>query len=419
MNKKTTGNLANQRNMNSQNINQHPPYRGPRTTLALSLVLLFGLAIGLPSCSSQAEEGPDAIRTQISQYQAQINELTMKINELDKLLEDMGERPRSRTRLPVTIIEATPADFEQYFMASASAEAVQTAMISPETNGQIKEILVSKGQRVRSGQVVARLNTQVMQNSMDEVKTSLSLANTVYQRQKGLWEQQIGSEIQYLEARNAVESLETRLKTLESQLDMAVMRAPFSGIVDEIYLKEGELAMPGSRVMHILNLENLYINADVSESHMGSIRAGDEVTLRFPAFPEEDLLVPIHRVGQVINPENRTFRLQLLIGNPGERYKPNMMASLGIVTFKTADVLAVPSILIKQDVQGHYLYTAGTRNGDLVARKVYVERGPDGEGQTMITSGLNPGDQVIERGHNLVTDGSLVQIENDASPLAR
>ena len=407
--------------MNSLKTYQHPAYRGPGSSLSLSLslVLLIGLAIGLPSCSSQAEEGPDAIRTQISQYQAQINELTMKINELDRQLENMGEQPRSRARLPVTVIEVAPSDFEQYFKASASVEAVQTALISPETNGQIKEILVSKGQRVRSGQVVARLNTQVMQNSMEEVKTSLSLANTVYQRQKGLWEQQIGSEIQYLEARNAVESLETRLKTLESQMDMAVMRAPFSGIVDEIFLKEGELAMPGSRVMHILNLENLYINADVSESHLGSIRPGDKVILRFPAFPDEDLLVPVHRVGQVINPENRTFRLQLLIGNPGERYKPNMMASLGIVTFTSADVLAVPSILIKQDVQGHYLYTADTRNGDLVARKVYVERGPDGEGQTMIASGLNPGDQVIQRGHNLVADGSLVQIENDASPLAR
>jgi membrane fusion protein, multidrug efflux system len=191
------------------------------------------------------------------------------------------------------------------------------------------------------------------------------------------------------------------------------MRAPFTGIVDEIFMKEGELAMPGVRVMHIVNLENLSINADVSESHMGSIRKGEKVILRFPAFPGEDLLVPIHRVGQVINPENRTFRVQLLIENPGERYKPNMMASLGIVTYTARDVLAVPAILIKQDVQGHYLYTAEMENGDLKARKVYVERGPDGEGQTMITGGLNPGDQVIDKGQNLVTDGSLIRIEEE------
>jgi membrane fusion protein, multidrug efflux system len=405
--------------MNTLKKNQSALSRAFGTRHSIFAILAVGLIIGFPSCRSQAEEGPDAIRMEISQYQAQINDLTMKINELDRQLEDMGERPRSRTRMPVTTIDVAPADFEQYFKASASVEAVRTAMISPETNGQIKEIPVTKGQRVRAGQVVARLNTQVLQNSMEEVKASLSLATTVYQRQKSLWEQQIGSEIQYLEARNAVESLETRLKTLDSQMDMAVMRAPFNGIVEDIFLREGELAMPGSRVMHIVNLEKLYINADVSESYMGNIRVGDNVILRFPAFPGQDLLVPVHRVGHVINPENRTFRVQLLIDNPGERYKPNMMASLGIVTYTSAAVLAVPSILIKQDVQGHYLYTAETSNGDLVARKVYVERGPDGEGRTMIKSGLSPGDQVIQNGHNLVTDGSLVRIENDANRLVR
>ena len=391
----------------------------PVWRVAIGLIVGAGPALFFPSCSSQAEEGPDAIRMQISQHQAQINELTMKVVELERQLEDMGEQPRSRNRLPVTVLELNPADFDQYFRASASVEAVQTAIISPETNGQIREILVSKGQRVRAGQAVARLNTRVIENSMEEVKTSLSLANTVYQRQKGLWEQEIGSEIQYLEARNAVESLQTRLNTLQSQMDMATMRAPFNGIVDDIFLKEGELAMPGSRVMHIVNLEKLYVNADVSESYSGKIRQGDQVILRFPAFPDEDLKVRVHRVGNVINPENRTFRVQLLIENPGERYKPNMMATLGIVTYTAKDVLAVPSILIKQDVQGHFIYAAGQRNGDLVARKVYVERGPDGEGQTMITSGLQAGDLVIKNGHNQVTDGALIRLDGREEQLVQ
>jgi len=297
-------------------------------------------------------------------------------------------------------------------------EAVQSAVISPETNGQIQSIPVAKGQRVGAGQVVARLNSQVLESNIQEVLSGLELARTVYERQKGLWDQQIGSEMQYLEARNAVRSLETRLKTLESQLDMSVMRAPFAGIVDDIFLKEGELAMPGSRVMNLINLESLYVNADISESFLGAIGTGDPVILRFPAYPGQDMHVPVHRIGHVINPENRTFRVQLLIGNTEDRFKPNMMANLSIPVAEEESVYVVPSILVKQDIQGHFVYTAQARNGDLVAAKTYIERGPDGEGNTLVRAGLQSGMQLIDKGHNQVADGTLLRIEQGREDMA-
>ncbi len=385
-------------------------------------ILLFtGLILtGLNGCQTQAEDGsPEAIRSQISQYQKEINDLTLKIGELEKQLIAMGEPVNNRAQVPVTVLRVVPREFDQFFVASASVEAVQTATISPEASGQIRTISVSKGQRVSAGQVVARLNTSVIENNISEVNTSLQLARTVFERQKGLWEQQIGSEIQFLEAKNNVEALEGRLQTLQSQLNMSVMRAPFSGIVDEILMKEGELAMPGVRVMNIINLEKLYINADLSEAYMGLVKPGENVTLRFPAFPDEEFTLPVHRVGNVINPENRTFRLQLLLNNQGERFKPNMMANLSIRTLTNSDALVVPSILIKQDVQGFFLYTVVENNGQLEASKVYVERGPDGEGQTMIKDGLTPGDRVILNGNNQVSDGSLVRIPESTSPMVQ
>lgn len=379
--------------------------------------LLMGMSTSLffVGCSGRTEEGPDAIRQQISEYQAQINEITLKVNELERELEGMGERPRSRNQLPVSVLEATLTTFEQYFNATSTVEAVQAAIISPETSGQIKEILVEKGQQVRSGQVVARLNTSVIENSIEELRTSLSLARTVYQRQKGLWDLQIGSEIQYLEAKNAVESLESRLNTLESQLQMAVMRAPFTGLVDEIFLKSGELAMPGVRVMNLINLQRIYINADISETYLGSINKGDLVKLRIPSFPELEMEVPVHRIGNVINPENRTFRVQLLVDNPSGLFKPNMMAVMAINTKSIEEALVIPSILIRQDLQGHYVYLAGSNNGDQVAIKRYIERGPDGEGSTMVLKGIEPGDLIINRGNNQVVDGSLIRIEEQVS----
>lgn len=379
------------------------------------------LAIGLfasmaiVGCSGHSEEGPEAIRQQITAYQAQINEITLKVNELERELERMGERPMSRNQLPVSVLEADLTTFEQYFNATSTVEAVQAAIISPETSGQIKEILVEKGQQVNAGQVVARLNTSVVENSIEELRTSLSLANTVYQRQKGLWDLKIGSEIQYLEAKNAVESLENRLNTLESQLQMAVMRAPFTGLVDEIFLKSGELAMPGMGVMNLVNLKRVYINADISETYLGSIQKGDLVKLRIPSYPDLVMEVPVHRIGNVINPENRTFRVQLLIDNPSGLFKPNMMAMMGITTKRIDDALVIPSILIRQDLQGHYVYIAGSNNGDQVAIKKYIERGPDGEGNTMVLKGIEPGDLIISRGNNQVVDGSLIRIEEQGS----
>ena len=375
----------------------------------------------ITACGNNEDQNGDvqAIREQISEYNQQIVEMSRKVSELERKLEELGEVPQNRIRTPVTVTEITPQPFDHYFKVNASVEAIQEAMISPEINGQIREIPVKKGQRVRKGQVVARLNTSVIENNIAEVKTSLQLAQTVYNRQKSLWEQEIGSEIQFLEARNNYESLQSRLKSLESQLDMAIMRAPFDGIVDEIFAKEGELAMPGSMVMQILNLRNLYVNADVSESFLPMIDPSDKVILRFSAYPDYEEEVPVHRMGNVINPENRTFRLQLRINNPQEKFKPNMVATMSIKSYTADDALVVPSILIKQDTQGHYLYVADeNEEGDLTAQKVYIERGLSGEGRTMIKSGIKQGDLLINQGHNRVNDGALIAISEERS-LAR
>ncbi len=384
----------------------------------LSLSAFIMAAIFITACNNNENENGDvqSIRQQISEYNQQIVEMSQKVSELERKLEELGEVPQNRIRTPVTVTEITPQPFDHYFKVNASVEAIQEAMISPEINGQIREISVRKGERVRSGQILARLNTSVIENNIAEVKTSLQLAQTVYNRQKSLWEQEIGSEIQYLEARNNYESLQSRLKSLESQLDMAIMRAPFDGVIDEIFAKEGELAMPGSMVMQILNLRNLYINADVSESFLPLIDPSDKVILRFSAYPDYEEEVPVHRMGNVINPENRTFRLQLRINNLEEKFKPNMVATMSIKSYTADDALVVPSILIKQDTQGHYLYVADENDeGDLIAQKVYIERGLSGEGRTMIKSGVKEGDLLINQGHNRINDGALVAISEERS----
>ena len=225
----------------------------------------FLLILFLISCSSApTDNSPEQLKKQLEDYKNQAAEINRKISELEAELQKTGNGNSNRNVISVNVSAITPQQFSNYVQVNASLEAVNQANISPETNGQITKIRVKKGERVKAGQVVAYLNVSVIENSIKELETNLELAKSLYERQKNLWEQKIGSEVQYLQAKNNYESLQFRLNTLQSQLDMSVIKAPIDGIVDDIFVKEGELALPGLPMMLILNLSTLYVNADVS-----------------------------------------------------------------------------------------------------------------------------------------------------------
>ncbi len=388
-----------------------------KKTLYLSAFLLLTIPLMMQSCGNESDPSDadsDQIRNRIDEYNDEISRLTRKVNELRQTLIARGEGVGSNDEVLVTVSKLEPSVFTDFFSVSATVEAVSSATISPETNGHIRRLYADKGDPVTRGQVVARLSTDVVDGQIEEIKTSLQLAETVYQRQKRLWDQEIGSEIQYLEAKNQVGRLRNNLETLQSQKEMAVMKAPFDGFVDEHFIKEGELAMPGTPVMEIINLDELYINADVSESYLPDVSPGRDVTLRFPAYPDVEMTVPVHRVGHVINPENRSFRLQLRIPNDNDRFKPNMMANISVQAAEIEEAIVVPSMLIGYDTQGHYVYVVDEDPaGNRIARKAYIERGKNIEGNTQVTGGLQTGDLLIRQGHRNVTNGGKIRIESN------
>jgi membrane fusion protein, multidrug efflux system len=388
-----------------------------RYKMRYTIIKYFFIAglLSAPGCNSEPprQENPQAIRDSIAEYRQQILGLNREISRLERQLAGMGERVQARDARRVRVIQIQAREFTHYFTINGSAEAVLDATISPEINGQITGINVARGDRVAPGQMIAQLNTSVIETNIEEVRTNLELAEIVYERQRRLWEQDIGSEMQYLEARNTYRSLQQNLASLESQLGLARLQAPFAGIVDDIFLKQGEVAMPGAPVMRIINLDNLYINTDISERYLPLVNPDDSVILRFPVYPDFEEYVPIHRLGNIINPENRTFRLQLLISNRQQRLKPNMVASLGIRTLSVKNAVVVPSALIKQDVQGHYVFVAyEDEDGNYYVEQNYVERGPESEGKTIIERGLVPGELLITDGHNRVGQGDFVQLED-------
>jgi membrane fusion protein, multidrug efflux system len=373
------------------------------------------LIIFMVSCSNQESE--QSIKDKITSYKKEVGVLNQKIAALESKLKTVDPAgDEAIEQIPVEVQEISLEPFSHYIQVSGSAEAVKEAFISPEMAGQIREIYVKEGDHVTKGQLLAKLNSDIAESSIADLEYSLALAVTVYEKQSRLWANGIGSEIQYLNAKTNKETLEQKLVTLKAQLDMAMVKSPVNGIVDVISRKVGEMAMPGAQFMQVVNLEEIYINADVSEVYLGQISEGETVKVEFPVYPDMSLNVPIYRKGNIINPNNRTFPIQLKISNPDHKLKPNILAVINIRDFSADSAVVVPSAIIKQDMTGSYLYTAQQDGDKIIAKKEYINPGKFYHDKTMVTDGIKPGQKVIVQGYNEVSDGTQVYIKpNNAS----
>ncbi len=361
----------------------------------------------LASCSPK---GPEAVQKKISGYKNQLAELSRKIDELEEKLRADTILISDNQKTLVELKELSFRHFAHFITLSGKVTPEQEAFISPEINGQVHRIFVKEGQLVKKGELLISLKTDITERSIQEVQTNLDLASKLYEKQKELWDQNIGSEIQYLQLKANMESLQARLATLREQLQMASIKAPFEGLVEKIYIKEGELASPGIRLLHIVNLEKLKISADVSENYLNDIQKGEIVTIEFPSFPEMTRTLPVKRLGNIIDNKSRTFTVEVSYDNPGGKIKPNQFVNMLINDFASEQAIVVPSIIIRQDIQGHFLFVAEEENGELKARKIYVIPGKSYMEETMIREGIKPGMKVIIGGYNMVRNGSDIKI---------
>lgn len=327
-----------------------------------------------------------------------------------KSLENEMTAREQETLIPVAVKKMIPETFNHFIVTYGEVEAKNYAMISPEMNGRIDKIYIEKGMRVAKGQLLVSLNTDALTNQIKGVKSSLEFAQTTFEKQDNLWKQGIGSEIDYLAAKNNKESLEAQLEALEAQKRMSQIRAPFDGIVDKIFPKEGEIASPGFPVIEFVNLSKLSITADISENYVGKIKKGQLVELSFSSLPEIIIKTPIIRVSKVIESASRTFEIEIEIDNKEEIIRPNMVSTLKIKDFTSSDAFVVPSLAIRKDITGNYVYVAEKQDTKNIVAKKYVTTGLSYEENTMITDGLTNTDQVIVKGFNLVSAGISVNV---------
>jgi len=374
--------------------------------ISLFLVALLFL---MASCGN---ENKPKTEQQIISYQRQVTAINKKIDRLQQKLDKKNKNKMITTgrKVTVNVRKLQPTVFNHYFDASAEVESVHEAYVSPEVNGQIEKIFVAAGDRVKKGQLLAQLNSDIMKDNIRELKTSLELASYTYTKQKSLWEKHIGSELQYLQAKTNYESLQNKLSTLQTQYKRSFIKSPIDGYVDAIDLKVGEMAIPGQRFFHVVNLGRLYVNAQISEAYLPIIHEGDAVEVRFSAFPSIVLYKKVYRIGKVINKQSRTFKLQLKVNNPQQLLKPNLLAIIRIKDYTNPKAVVVPSFVIREDIQGYFLYVVTTENGQKIARKRYVKTGKSFKKKTEVISGLKAGETIITQGYNNVTNGSVLNV---------
>jgi RND family efflux transporter MFP subunit len=375
-----------------------------------NIIILLLIVAGISSCQNTSND-LDSVKQQINDHRMEIVNLENEIRKLEKILADSNVSI-SEGSILVGIQKIKSEKFVHYLDITGNVETHLQAYISPEINGLIKKIDVSEGEYVTKGQVLAVIDTEIIRNSIDEVKTQLELAKTMYQKQKELWDQNIGSEIQYLQAKNRKESLESKLKTLNSQMEKATITAPFDAYIENVFQKSGEFGSPGRQIFFLVNLKDLKVTADISEKYIPYLHIGDSVDISFPTFPNIKLREPISVIGAVINPNNRTIKVQIQIHNEDYTLKPNIIASLSLSDESVDSAIVIPAIVVKNDANGNnYVYVVDNSNGKLISKKRYIKVGNSYGNKTMVTDGLSIEDKLIVDGYNLVKNGSKIHIK--------
>lgn len=368
------------------------------------------LVVFLWSCS---ESGTDlevkkeelyGLRNEQKALQKNIRNLEGEIRLLDPSFEIQEEN----TTL-VSIIEVPKKDFYHNIEVRGSVASRQNILISAEVPGRIREIRVREGQRVTKGQTLMILDSESIERNIDEVKTQLELANILFERQARLWEQSVGSEVQYLEMKNRKESLEKRLASAYTELAKTRIKAPYNGSVDNIPVKEGEFGMMGMPLIRVVSLTKLYIRAEVSERYVSKFRRGDSASVYLPAF-EQTIDSKIVAVSDVINLENRTFIIEVNLDDIQQELKLNMMVILTLTDYKNDNATVIPTNIIQNDDIGPYVFTVKDDGDKQIAQKLHIETGQSFNSMTEVFNGIMEGDNVVNQGFRELRDGTEVKV---------
>ncbi len=374
---------------------------------AFTSILLMSLMVFVTvSCGKKEDNSLAGKKTQLATLQKEASTLTDKIQKLQSEIDKLEPNKEQKVKT-VSVSPIITENFQHFVEATGRLEAENNVFVSPQTGGALTRVFVKIGDYVTKGQKIATIDNSILRNSMQEVEIQLETAKTIFERQKNLWDQKIGTEVQYIQAKSAVESLERRINTLKSQDGLNVVLAPISGVVDEVRLKAGEIAAPGIGIVRIVNFSDLKVVANVPDTYAGTISKGDVVKIKFPDLQKE-ISAKLSYVSQTINQVSRTFAVEAKVPNFDKSLKPNLTAIMNVNDQSKGAAIVITESFVQNTEQGSIVYVAETEGNKKVARAKVVKTGLSYDGKIEIISGLSTGDLLITQGYQEIVDGQLI-----------
>ncbi|WP_190810617.1 efflux RND transporter periplasmic adaptor subunit [Flagellimonas sp. S3867] len=386
------------------------------------IIYIVLTAVVLSSCGGGSNGSVDgviagndleAIRAKRAEISEQQKALEKDLQSLDSVIAALDDN----AKLPlVTTIEAKTEKFNHYLELQGDVMTKQNVLVYPEMGGTLYRVYVKEGQKVGKGQVLASIDDGGLSSQLAQLKTQSELAKTTFERQKRLWEQNIGSEIQYLQAKTTYEAQESAVKQMQSQVAKSTIRAPFSGIIDDVIKDQGTVVSPGpgSEVFRIVNLTNMYIEVEVPESHLPNVTPGKDVQVYFPVLGDS-VSTKVRQTGNFINPSNRSFTVEIPVPSEGGKVKPNLTAKVMINDYTNDNAILIPQSIVSENAVGEqyvYLVDADSTSSNAIAKKVIIQTGKTQGDYVEVLSGINNGDGIINEGARSVKEGQKVRIKN-------
>ena len=372
------------------------------TRIAIA-VLVAGL---LAACSAASPD--DDKKARLDKLKEQQASITKEIQKLEsEIVADSPDSAASVRAKDVGVTELKPQTFEHYVQTQGYIESENNILVSAESMGVVTKVYVTEGQQVSRGQTLAQIDNSVIQRNMESMESQLALATSVYERQKNLWDQKIGTEVQFLQAKTNKESLEKQLESLREQNEKSKIKSPISGTVDAIAVKAGENIAPGLPAVRVVNTSDLKIQASVSEAYITRIKKGNKVRVSISEL-NKDLDAKVTFVGKTIDILSRTFNVEVAL--PSEpNLRPNMTATVKVIFESVPSAVVVPVNVIQEINSEKVVYVAEQKgNHTIASRRVVTVDGV--YGNVAQVNGLNPGDKLITIGYQGLNDGDFVKI---------
>ena len=363
------------------------------------IIPVMAASLFLASCGGADTESLTDLKSKQAELKTQLADVTTKISKLE------GDSAKKFILVEASVI--TPTIFKTYINVQGRVDAEENVSLSSEMPGTITKINVKPGDQVSKGQVLAETDVRAIQQSISDLKTNADLVNQLYEKQKALWDQKIGTEVQFLQAKTQKESMENKLALLQEQVRMTKVISPINGTVDAVDIKLGQLTAPGMPAIRVVNFNNLKIKADLAESYGSRVHKGDEVLVRFPDS-NDTLTTHVTYSSRSISAMNRTFGVEISLDNKKE-YRPNQITILNINDYKSAKpVITVPINYVQKDLKGtHFVLVAeGTK-----AAKRNIVLGKEYNGVAEVKEGLSETDLLITVGYDGLNEGDAIQIK--------